>query len=157
MARRHGNLDDADNTRLAKAEIPCKNRGFRDWDRSDLNREPKDYESLSGQGLKGIEDGSCGKCDFQVAPKVALATAENDCESLTTDDDSDRQSSPLAVPIDPDLAKIVAAWSMLAEPLKRAVLALVGNADDSSDAVGSRGASFDRSRRTADRPTKGHR
>ena len=31
----------------SKAENPRKNRGFRDWDRSDLNREPKDYESLA--------------------------------------------------------------------------------------------------------------
>ena len=29
----------------AKAENPRKNRGFCEWDRSDLNREPKDYES----------------------------------------------------------------------------------------------------------------
>ncbi len=41
-------------------------------------------------------------------------------------------------PIDSDLAKIFAAWPMLAEPLKRAVLALIGTVEDSADAVGSR-------------------
>ena len=34
------------------------------------------------------------------------------------------QSEP--VPADPDLAKIVAAWPTLSEPIKRAMLALIG-------------------------------
>ena len=47
---------------------------------------------------------------------------------------------------DPDLAKILAAWPTLAEPLKRAVLALIGTVEDSADAVGSRVSRLERSR-----------
>ena len=43
--RRNDDLSNRPVANPSKAEIPCKNRGFRDWDRSDLNREPKDYES----------------------------------------------------------------------------------------------------------------
>ena len=48
--------------------------------------------------------------------------------------------------IDLDLARILAAWPTLAEPLKRAVLALVGTVEDSADAVGSRVPRSERSR-----------
>ena len=94
-------------------------------DRSDLNREPKDYESVSGQGPTVVAANGCDNRGFQVAPKVALATAENACKLVTTVDDSDRQDSPIAVPIDPELARVISSWPGLPVHVKAAVMALV--------------------------------
>jgi hypothetical protein len=35
-------------------------------------------------------------------------------------------TSPPAEPLDPDLARVLAAWPMLGGPIRRAILALVG-------------------------------
>ena len=74
---------------------------------------------------------SCGKARRSVAPKVALAMAENGCESLTTVENSDRQNSPLAGDVDPDLARVVSSWPGLPEHLKAAVMALVTTVQNS--------------------------
>ena len=112
LARRHGNRDDADITGLAKAEIPCKNRGFRDWDRSDLNREPKDYEAVSECHLTLDDVEACGVLGFSVASKVALATVSDGCEPLIS-----------VAEADPQLARLIAAWPALSATVKRMILA----------------------------------
>jgi hypothetical protein len=35
--------------------------------------------------------------------------------------------APIAIPTDPDLARVLAAWPELSEPIRRAILALVGS------------------------------
>ena len=106
------NADNGSIVMPSKAETPCRNRGFLDWDRSDLNREPKDYESVSGCCPTTDNVETCGVLGFSVAPKVALATAENGCERLT-----------LVAESDPGLARLVAAWPRLSATAKRMILA----------------------------------
>jgi hypothetical protein len=40
--------------------------------------------------------------------------------------DDDAQNDAHSQTVDPDLAKVIAAWPSLSEPIKRAMLALIG-------------------------------
>ena len=64
--------------------------------------------------------------------KNCSPTTTPDSASIYATDSTSGAATGAVTPTDPELARVVEAWPTLPEPLRRAVLALVGTADPST-------------------------
>ena len=88
-------------------QIPAENEGFEGVKAVGL--EPTTY----GLKVRGKHRENKGFASV-VAPMVATDVSDGTCKQLTTSDD-----------VDPELARIIAAWPKLSRNLQRAILALI--------------------------------
>ncbi len=98
--------DDTDNDSIlmpSKTENPCRNRGFCDWDRSDLNREPKDYESAGTQEICRSNEQPDSELEKQVE------TASNGAQQKA------QHFRPDAGETNPQLARLIECWPRLTD------------------------------------------
>ena len=89
-----------------KPQIPAECEGFEGV--KALGLEPRTY----GLKVRGKHRENKGFASV-VAPMVATDVSDNTCKQLTTPDD-----------VDPELARLIAAWPKLSRNLQRAILAL---------------------------------
>ena len=113
--RTTGTTDDAPDLSCTKScnasvqenpQIPAECEGFEGV--KALGLEPRTY----GLKVRGKHRENKGFASV-VAPMVATDVSDNTCKQLTTPDD-----------VDPELARLIAAWPKLSRNLQRAILAL---------------------------------